>query len=167
MRRKKEQACYTRISSNIRADRSTTYKQVITGSNSNYSSLEAGSIPVDGLSAKYSWCFTFTPYCSFQRTQQLYLDTNEKWYEKLLLFVIEDINKRHAQFLNFWKSLQKTSQANKDWLDIFLYFSRKLTHLEAEYSVYVYAATTCISHQNFDSHMVKQINAWFCLNLCS
>lgn len=27
-----------------------------------YSSLEAGSMPVEGLSAKYSWCFTFTPY---------------------------------------------------------------------------------------------------------
>ena len=29
-----------------------------------HSSRVAGSIPVDGLSAKYSWCLTFTPYCS-------------------------------------------------------------------------------------------------------
>jgi len=36
-----------------------------------YSSLVAGSIPVEGLSAKYSGCFTFTPYCQTEFTHEL------------------------------------------------------------------------------------------------
>jgi hypothetical protein len=54
---------YLTTHENVEVSTEIFYQQKFKQGNT-HSSRVAGSIPVEGLSAKYSWCLKFTPYCS-------------------------------------------------------------------------------------------------------